>query len=529
MTAVAPALLAQNPSPGRLSDSLRVAAVTYLSGQSVYVGAGRADGVSEGTMMDVFRAGSVIATLRAIFLSSHSTSAEIVTSTVSPAVGDSVRYRPVITEPVVANGDSSGGRTRARSASASWRRPIQGHIGLRYSQINRAGAGGASTPQPSADVHIEATQLGGSSLGFVVDSRSRRVVGANSATGASSDRILVYEGSVFLAHQRSGTRLSIGRQYSTAMSALSLFDGVAAEVARPRWSAGAIGGVQPEPTLMGFSTTVREAGGYFQLHNRPALGVPWSFTTGAVDSRELGELNREFAFMQLSASSKVVTVYALQEIDFNRGWKRDAGEPAVSPTSTFATVHVRPADWVSFNGGVDNRRNVRLYRDYVSPETEFDDAFRQGMWGGVSLARFRLRASADARLSRGGLAGTADYYTGSLGVDPITRLRLETRLRSTRFQTDRTVGWLHSWSASAAPQGVVRLEVNGGLRAQRPVGQTVGSNSFAPTVVLADSRWIGLSMDVSVGRSWYLLLSGTQDRGGPDLTNQIYTSLVFRF
>jgi hypothetical protein len=523
-----PSLQAQRPATG-VADSVRIATVTYLSGQSVYIGVGRVDGVREGTTMEVMRAGDVIATLRALFLSSRSTSAEIVTSITMPAVGDSVRYRPASAAAAVASADSSTVHSGARSRKSSWRRPIQGHAGLRYSQIDRPNAGATPRPQPSADLHIEGSRVGGSPVGFTIDSRSRRVVGANSATGSSSNRILVYEGSMSLAHQGSGTRVSLGRQYSAALSTVSLFDGAVVEVTRPAWGVGVFGGVQPDPTLMRFSTAVREAGGYLQFHNRPASGLPWSFTTGAVDSRDLGEINREFAFMQFSASSRRVTLYALQEVDVNRGWKREVGEPAVSLTSSFATVQIRPADWLSVNGGVDNRRNVRLYRDYVSPETEFDDAFRQGVWGGLSLTRFRLRAGADARVSRGGSAGSADYYTGSLGLDAVTRFRLEARLRSTRFQTTSAQGWLHSWSAATAPLGVAKFEVNGGLRTRTIVSPPVAATSFTPAGVLADSRWLGFSLDVNVGRSWYVLLSGTRDGTGAELTNHVYASLVFRF
>ena len=525
----APSLAAQRPTVAVVADSsMRMAVVTYLSGQSVYVGAGRTDGVREGTTMQVVRGGSVIATLRAVFLSSRSTSCEIVSSTSSPVVGDSVRFRPAFADAVTAQADSATSATPARSKASAWRRPIRGHVGVRYSRIDRPGTGGGATPQPSADVHLEATRVGGSPVGFVIDTRSRRVVGANGATGGASNRILVYEGSMHVEPPISGTRVALGRQYAQALSSVSLFDGALVQVSRPSWGVGAFGGVQPDPALVEFSTKVREAGAYVQFHNRPTSGRSWAFTTGAVDSRELGELNREFAFLQFSASGPKVTIYALQEVDFNRGWKREAGESAVSPTSSFATVHVRPADWFSLSGGLDNRRNVRLYRDYVSPETEFDDAFRQGVWGGVGVSGFKLRASADVRTSRGGVAGAADYYTGSFAMDPVTRLRLEARWRTTRFETDRTLGWLHTWSASTSPRGVVKVEINGGLRAQRLAADATTTTSLVPTV-LADSRWIGFSLDMSVARSWYALLSGTRDGAGADRTNQLYASLLYRF
>src|SRR5581483_12300100 len=160
-------------------------------------------------------------------------------------------------------------------------------------------------------------------------------------------------------------------------------------------------------------------------------------------------------------------LYAMQEIDFNSGWKRDAGEPAVSPTSTFASVSVRPLDELSIQAGVDNRRNVRLYRDYVSPVTEFDDAFRQSVWGGTTYSVLRwMRIGADARVSQGGPAGKGDQLTGSLGLGPVLSQRLELRLRSTRYRTDRTAGWLHALTAGADPLDLLHVELDGGVRTQ---------------------------------------------------------------
>jgi hypothetical protein len=252
-------------------------------------------------------------------------------------------------------------------------------------------------------------------------------------------------------------------------------------------------------------------------------------TAGAVASRELGELNREFAFAQLTASGRFGSLYVVQEVDMNRGWKREAGEAAFTPTSTFAAAQLRLTEWFAVQAGADNRRNVRLYRDYVSPETEFDDAFRQGVWGGANVSLFKLRAGGDARISRGGFAGDAAYYTGTLGIDPFTPLRLETRGRSTRFRTDRATGWLHSWSAATAPFDVVRIQVNGGLRTQQSTLPAAIGTTLASAAPLPDSRWLGLSVDLSLGRSWYVLASGTRDGAGVDLTTQLYASLVYRF
>jgi hypothetical protein len=515
--------------PARTADSVRMTAITYLSGASVYVGAGRLDGVREGMSLEVIRSGSVIATVRILFLSSRSSAGEVASATLAPAVGDSVRYRPVAEPSAEAGADSTAAQPTRRASAQTLRGPIRGHIGLRYLQVVQPGIAGAGITQPSADLRLDGTRVGGTPLGFAIDARSRRMAGTRSSTSAArGDQTRVYEASLSFHHDGSGARVSVGRQYSAALSPVSLFDGVTVEVNRARWGAGGFHGFQPDQMAMGLSTDISELGGYFQLHSRPAEPFLWSVTTGAVGSREHGELNREFGFAQVVASARRLSLYATQEIDFNRGWKRAAGEPVLAPTSSFASMHVRVTDRFSVQGGVDNRRNVRLYRDYISPETEFDDAFRQGAWGGTNISLFRrLRIGADARSSRGGIAGAAEQYGGSLGVDPVTRLRVNSRIRSTHFRTNRTLGWLHAWSVAAEPFSFARVELNGGLRAQRTIG--AAPDSAVVYARLPDAQWIGATIDVSIGRSWYAMLSATHDAAGLDRTRQFYGSLVYRF
>ena len=526
-----PAAGAQQPIVAKpaTSDSTRMTVITYVSGQSVYVSAGRSDGVREEMSLEVVRGKSVIATMKATYLSSHSASCTIVTSSAAPVLGDSVRYHPSLEPATVAIADSATPASES-VPRPSWRRPVRGHIGIGYLDISQPNAfAGGSMRQPSADVYLEATGIGGTPVGIVIDSRTRHTVGATQATSLD-DRTLVYQVSVSLADPGTGTRMSVGRQYSTALSSVSLFDGITAELNRARWGLGVFGGVQPDVQTMGYSSDIREAGGYFQLHNDPGDSFPWSVTTGGAESRDVGQLNREFGFVQLMANSRVVSLFATQEVDLNRGWKRTVGEPGVSPTSTFATLTVRPTDVISVDAGVDNRRSVRLYRDYVNPVTEFDDAYRQGWWAGASARLFdALRIGGNARLSRGGSAGGADYYTGSIDVGRLSPAGIEVHLRSTSYSTDWSAGWLHALSASIDPfGGSARFELSGGLRTQHDVSPAT-STSLAPVPTLGNTRWIGASIDVSLGPSWYLVVTGTRDGSGLDLTNQLYTSVVFRF
>ena len=74
-------------------------------------------------------------------------------------------------------------------------------------------------------------------------------------------------------------------------------------------------------------------------------------------------------------------------------------------------------------GGFDSRRSIRLYRDFVSPVTEFDDRYRRGSWIG-----------ADRR---------ADATTLTLGLRRLTTISLDLSTRSTRYTNAQLEGWLH--------------------------------------------------------------------------------------
>src|SRR5690242_19338555 len=130
---------AQQPSsalPPRLTTATtRMAAVTYISGTSIYVGAGRLDGLREGMTLDVVRGGQSIAIVRTAFQASHSSSCEIVSSSAAPAVGDSVRYQPAVDVATANQPDTARVQTRVVARSSAWRRPIRGRIGLGYLTI----------------------------------------------------------------------------------------------------------------------------------------------------------------------------------------------------------------------------------------------------------------------------------------------------------------------------------------------------------------------------------------------------------
>ena len=495
--------------------------VTYLSGPSVYIDAGTLAGLKEGSRLQVRRDTVWIAELVVAFVSSRRASCTVSRSSAPVVVGDSAQFEAADGTLVV----GTDGAVRPAPPTSSRLRGVdhalRGRLGIRYLAID-PGSGGARLSQPAFDVRLDGDRFGDLPLGLAIDIRARRALRFRTSTasaGTMGNDTRVYQAMLQL-HSGSAGRLSVGRQFSTAMSTVVLFDGLAADFDWRHVSAGAFAGTQPDPFTLGLSSGIREYGVYTQVHNAPNGSGIWSFTTGAIGSYAGTAINREFLYLQGLLVTRRVSVYAAQEMDYNRGWKIAAGEPTTSPTSTFANVRVALTDALSITGGVDNRRNVRLYRDWISPETEFDDSFREGIWSGLSLITGHVEMGADTRSSSGGVAGHAVSYTTSAGIMRLTPLRLGFRARQTRYSGDVADGELRSGSVEITPFVALRVELNAGVRDERRavLGQP------APRV-----SWFGSDADVGIGRSLFLLFSTYRETRGLDRSNQAYVALSWRF
>jgi hypothetical protein len=505
------------PAPGDTSW----ARVTYLSGASVYVNAGTTDGLVEGARLDVVRAGSVVAELAVAFISSTRSSCTVTRSTSDPLVGDSVRF--IVPRPVVAATARDAGPAPASVARTPTR--LRGRIGLRYLSVAPANGAGPGLAQPALDVRIDGQHLGGSPVGLAVDLRAQRSVQAapGDATTARPDArsvTRVYQASLTWNPPGSPTRVTLGRQAAEAIATLGFVDGVAVDVAGRHVSAGAVAGTQPEPNALGFSADIREYAAYVQAHNGPGFGTPWSLTLGGVGTYDRGAINREFAYVRGTWTSRWLSFYGSQELDVNRGWRAAREHASTTPTSTFVVVQVTPSGWLSFNGGFDSRRNVWLYRDYVNPETSFDDAQRRGSWGGVTLSPHRhVRLSADTRITSGGVGGASQSNTFAASLTGLTPWHAGVRARTTLFTGDLTAGRLESASVDLQPTGGIHLSATAGRRVS-------SSSAAGATTTIA---WTSLDGDIGLGRSIYVTASTSRETGASGGNVQTYVALSYRF
>jgi hypothetical protein len=476
-------LLASLPVAGRPhADTVR-ARITYIMGTTAYLDAGRDDGLVEGHEVHVVRDAQRIAVLKVTSLASHRAAATVGAEVrTAPVVGDTVEF---LASRVIARADT----TRvASSRQESVRRgsAVRGRVGLRYLVVNPPEGPGFS--QPGLDLRLDLAKPG-VPVGLVVDMRGRRTYRTGPTGAVSVDRRdAVYQAAV-LVRPGGPMRATIGRQYLPTVSSVSLFDGALVEYQSARFGAGAFAGYEPEPATMGWSNTTRDYGLFVEGRSSPGVSTRWTLAGGGVASYAGGVVNREFGFVQGSIATRALSLFIAQEIDLNRDWKAEAGEPAVSLTATFASLSARPAEWLNLQAGIDNRRNIRLYRDYATPEAVFDESFRQGAWAGASFsvskhARFGL----DGRATFGGADSATRTRMGGvfLSLEQFTPARLGVRGRLSRYTSPERTGC--NRMGSPATSLLDRVRGTGGLREETFPG--------AP-----DDRWLGTDMDVVLGRS----------------------------
>jgi hypothetical protein len=526
-----------------LSPGLAPAAetkVSYLAGGSVYLEAGRLDGLGEGDTLTVLRDGVAIARLRVTYLSSRRASCDTLAVSLLPKIGDRVRFiaraaaradslGAVATRDSLAAGDTAsgpGGKASSRlmaadSGAVVVRRPppLRGRIGAQY--LSTSGTAGTTFSQPALDLRIDGTNVAGTQVDLAADVRGRRSSWTGAGGQTSTDRQARVYRSTLSMHDASGRRrLTVGRQSAAALSPVSLFDGALAEIGGERWSAGAFSGAQPWPATLQPSRAIVEYGGFMGLRRRDGARRRWQVDLGGVSSYQLGQPNRDFIFTQGLYQDSRFTVSGTQEADIARGWKRALGEPSFALTSSFATARLQVTRRLAWRAGFDNRRNVRLYRDRLTPESDFDDRYRIGAWSGASLDAWRhLRLDGDYRTRGGAPRDRSHTWSGSAEAYRVGPWNPRMRMRISQYRSDATTSDLVSLGLALEPWGGVRVEATGGTRSTTDVASGLDERV----------RWQDVDLDVALLRRWYLNGSWEQDRGGLESTRQGSVGLSWRF
>ena len=488
--------------------------VSYLAGASVYVDAGRAEGIAEGDTLDVMRGGQRVARLRAVYLSMHRASCDTLAVLSPLAVGDAVSFTAHAAPAPVAADTVAPAPVKRRSTAV-----LHGRVGLRYLFVDQPGISRYS--QPGFDLRLDGANLGEQPIDLAVDVRTRRatrVLADQSTTVENESR--VYRLALSMRDRSGAFRVTVGRQSPPLLTSVSLFDGALAYQQGRRWSLGAFAGLEPDPESFGVSGDVLQHGLFIERHQAPMAAQRWSLALGGAMSSVRGELNRNFAFVQGFFRNSRLSGSVTQEVDFNSGWKTAMGEPRIAPSNTFAIARADVTPSLAVNTGYDNRRSVRLWRDRTTPEDQFDDHFRQGAWLGASYDIARaLRLSGDARASATSIPDGAWAWTASSELRRVLPVHGTVRGRWSLFDSQDVRNTLVSLSVGFDPFEAAHLEFSGGQRGTDDL--QVGTSSVA--------RWQSVDFDMALRNRLQLTASMERTRGDFDNLLQEDVALRWRF
>jgi hypothetical protein len=514
-------------TPASTATAPRTSRISYLAGGSAYVDAGQFDGLTAGDTVEVLRDGSVIARLRATFVSSRRASCDTLWTRMPLVLGDVARYRSDFRRQAAAEdslrtatvrGDSirvAAVLPRPKNRAGTRNARVRGRAGARWLSVNTDA--GSRYQQPALDLRADSRDAMGGHVDAALDVRARRTVRSGDAGTVTEQFSRVYRASTTIRDQGDHRRITLGRQSSPTLASISLFDGALVEWGNDRHTVGTFAGTQPDPVRFGWSGDLMEGGAFMEWHQKPLAAQRWSMSFGGVTSRRGSQVNRDFLFGQGWWFSKLGSASLAQEIDVNSGWKRALGEPFISWTSMFATLRVPITPQFALQSGYDNRRNVRLWRDRETPETDFDDRYRQGAWGGGTLEfRQHVRGSAEYRTGSGG--DRSDTWSMSGEAYRLTRMQCSLRGRYSEFTSPGTGSHLLSYGVGFDPFAQSHFEFTAGSRHTRD-NQTGFEES---------EHWQGFDLDVALGGRWYVNGGWEQQKGQVGSTQQLQAGVSVR-
>ena len=530
---IVPATVAQPlpNAPRNVADL--VTKITYVTGGTAYLESGREDGLREGDTLSVRRGDTEIGLLKVTFLSSHRAACDTIRVSADLQVGDVIHFiahdhtraeaqAPAPGQKIALITAPSPAMPMAKQARHE-QSPLHGRVGARFLSVQDNGIGGSGGfSQPALDVLVSGSNLSGAPIDLAIDARTRRTTTTISGGGITSDASTrIYRAALSLHDRLSRFRMTIGRQTSPTLASVSIFDGVLAEYGGKRYGAGIFSGTQPDPVQDNISSSIFEHGAYVEMHQRPLAPQHWSVALGGVTSTANGQVNRDFIFAQAYYQTPNFSSSLNQEVDINRGWKLTAGEQPITPTSTFAMARLQISRPLSVNVGFDDRRNVRLYSDYVSPVTQFDDLYRSGGWVGASLEGGpHMRFDGDYRVRGGSSLDRSTAWSSGAQFMRMGLWNLTFRGRYSEYNSLALISRLTYLGTSIDPIGALHFEGSGGTRASINTSFVGASENVV---------WVAADLDLTLARRWYVNANLEHDRGTVSDITQEYVGLSWRF
>jgi hypothetical protein len=401
--APAPALKTLAPAPA----NARRFRVKYRSAASVYLDAGRADGLDVGARLLVVAGSSSVAEIEVVYAAERSASCKVVSESRPVRAGDEAvliaaarpaeveaatppaRARTVAAAPAFAPAEVPSANL---VQAAPWAR-VRGAASLGYYRSWDQTGSGLDYQQRTARLDLGLDQIAGQPLSFTLRARSRQDVRArtlSTRTPADERTDRLYE--LALRYQPPSDRvgLELGRIGIYRFVGIGYLDGALARY-RPsgRVQVGAFGGRVADIDGLGWNGTGSKYGAFVRL------APPGRYSTGGSDvtlayvrENADGDVSREYLSLEsFFGGGARWSLTERAELDLNRGWRQDLTGTSyqLSNISLAGNLRLAPSSWVVVS--YDGRRNYRYYQNRAVPEEVFDDLLHQGLRAALSVAK----------------------------------------------------------------------------------------------------------------------------------------------
>ncbi len=488
---------------GRLfcAESEAGGSVGYISGNTVYIDAGSADGISVGDTVDVTRGETPVGKMVIVNTATNASSCEPLFPIENVRIGDRV-----VTSAEVQPGEEVAQTPVTKETTRPKRKNrLRGRIALGSLLSEDLTDSGLDFSQPTLSTRIGVNDIAGKSLQLRLRHRSRYYGRERSlTTGASRERWThqVFELALEYAGDESPYRIQLGRLLPKAPRGLGYIDGALVEYKpRDRLSLGVTGGTRPDLLNAGFESDNATFGVFARSEYAVGGTGKASFSAAFVGNYRSGSVNREFLTLEgdYYTSSRLSTSGSL-EIDMNRGW-RASGEDLLELTSMYLTARYRLNADLSANVSYDTRRSPRTLDTRSIPDSIFDDSYRKGLHTGVSWSmspRVRMSGNFGVRF-REDVDNTISA-SGTIRIREFPMIGMTTNGRFQLFRNMFSRGYRPTVGFAMSP--IRDLMVN--LRFGDSIYDIGGEVTHSPMVGSSLNYWLSRRRFLAVSFNGYL-------------------------
>jgi hypothetical protein len=531
--------------------------VKYRSATTVYLEAGRAEGLATGDRLGVQSGETTVAELEVIYVAEHSASCRVLSESRTVRAGDvAVVLRrapreaaPGPTAPQAQPTPKPAAAPAPAPASADkpeppWAR-LRGGASIGYYQAWDNSASDLGFRQTTGRLDLTLSEIRGQPLTFTVRLRGRRDVRSRAVSFRTpetegADRL--YEMALRYEPPSDRCSLEVGRVGVSRFVGIGYLDGL---IGRFRAARSVVGGAffgkRAEPEGFGFEGSGSKYGAFVQIAPARRWASSYEVQLAAVRELEANEVSREYVSLEVRLRSRRAWLFQHAELDVNRGWRQELTGKSTQLSNVSVSGNLRLSASSTAFLSYDGLRNYRYYQNRDVPEAIFDDLLRQGLRAGLNVSGrsgLGLAANVGVRLREADPARPelekANAYSAALGVRH-SRLRggsLSLAGDAAGFRNEYTEGGILTARAGTVVGKRHALDLGYGLSLQRV---SAGSSGLPPppgSVPVDETRtnqWIRLTCRSEI-RKRLQLLADLDYSVGDDLKGpRAFLELAYRF